>query len=93
MKSLTQLYKVGKGPSSSHTMGPNDAAKKILAMFPDADSFKVILYGSLAMTGKGHMTDEALLEVLGEDRTQIVFDKEADVSTLPHPNTLDFFAY
>ncbi len=93
MKSLTQLYKVGKGPSSSHTMGPNDAAKKILAMFPDADSFKVVLYGSLAMTGKGHMTDEALLEVLGANRTQIVFDKETDVSTLPHPNTLDFFAY
>lgn len=93
MKSLTQLYKAGKGPSSSHTMGPNDAAKKILEMFPDADSFKVILYGSLAMTGKGHMTDEALLEVLGEDRTQIVFDKDTDISTLPHPNTLDFFAY
>lgn len=93
MKSLTQLYKVGKGPSSSHTMGPNDAAKKILKIFPEADSFKVVLYGSLAMTGKGHMTDEALLEVLGENRTEIVFDRETDASTLEHPNTLDFFAY
>lgn len=93
MKSLMQLYKVGKGPSSSHTMGPDIAAKKILKMFPDADSFSVTLFGSLAMTGKGHMTDEALLDALGRDRTKIIFDTETPTETLPHPNTLDFYAY
>lgn len=64
MKSLRELYRVGKGPSSSHTMGPQRAAKLFLERCPDAVSFEVTLYGSLAATGKGHMTDVAIEEVL-----------------------------
>ena len=66
MKSLKELYKVGKGPSSSHTMGPQKAAKIFLEKNRSASSFDVVLYGSLAATGKGHMTDVAISEVLEE---------------------------
>ena len=51
MQSIREIYKIGRGPSSSHTMGPEKAAKLFLQKHPDADSFKVILYGSLAKTG------------------------------------------
>ena len=64
MKSLKELYRIGKGPSSSHTMGPNKAAKDFAERHLDAASFEVTLYGSLAATGKGHMTDVAIIEVL-----------------------------
>ena len=64
MKSLRELYRIGKGPSSSHTMGPNKAAKLFLGKHRDAAAFEVTLYGSLAATGKGHMTDTAIIEVL-----------------------------
>ena len=57
MESLRELYKVGVGPSSSHTMGPQRAAKQILEMYPEAKRFHVDLHGSLALTGKGHLTD------------------------------------
>ena len=62
MQSLKTLYKVGIGPSSSHTMGPQYAAEYINAKFPDAAKVKVILYGSLALTGEGHGTQIALAE-------------------------------
>ena len=64
MKSLKELYKIGKGPSSSHTMGPNKAAKFFAERHPEAIGFEVTLYGSLAATGKGHMTDVAIIEAL-----------------------------
>ena len=64
MKSLRELYRIGTGPSSSHTMGPRNAAEKFLAKHPEAASFQVTLYGSLAATGKGHMTDVAILDTL-----------------------------
>ncbi len=64
MHSLKELYKIGKGPSSSHTMGPNNAARLFAERHADAARFEVTLYGSLAATGKGHMTDVAILEVL-----------------------------
>lgn len=92
MKSLKELYKVGKGPSSSHTMGPERAAKLFLSQNPDADRFRVVLFGSLAKTGVGHGTDRVLLQTLGADRTEIVFS-DHDPDDLPHPNTLDFYAY
>ena len=90
MKSIREIYKIGKGPSSSHTMGPERAAKLFKEKNPDADAFKVVLYGSLSATGVGHGTDRVLLEVLSPIPTEIVFSKEA----LPnaHPNTMDFFA-
>ncbi len=91
MKSIREIYKIGKGPSSSHTMGPERAAKLFKAHNPDADSFLVILYGSLSKTGVGHGTDRVLQEVLSPIPTKIVFSQEE----LPdsHPNTMDFFSY
>ena len=59
MKSIKELYRIGTGPSSSHTMGPRKAAEIFLERHPEAASFKVTLYGSLAATGKGHMTNIA----------------------------------
>ncbi|MBQ1618986.1 MAG: serine dehydratase, partial [Bacteroidales bacterium] len=64
MKSLRELYRIGKGPSSSHTIGPGRAAGIFAGKHPDSARFEVTLYGSLAATGKGHMTDAAILEVL-----------------------------
>ncbi len=90
MKSIRDIYKIGKGPSSSHTMGPERAAKLFRKENPEADAFRVILYGSLSKTGVGHGTDRVLREVLSPLPTEIVFSQEE----LPdsHPNTLDFFA-
>ena len=62
MKSIKELYRIGTGPSSSHTMGPRKAAEMFVERHPDAASFKVTLYGSLAATGKGHMTDVAIID-------------------------------
>ena len=64
MKSLRELFRIGKGPSSSHTMGPDNAARIYAKRHPEAKSFEVTLYGSLAATGKGHMTDVAIIDVL-----------------------------
>ncbi len=91
MKSIREIYKIGKGPSSSHTMGPERAALLCLKQYPDADHFRVTLYGSLSKTGVGHGTDRVLLEVLGAERTKIVFSKEIWEGI--HPNTMDFSAF
>ena len=91
MKSIRDVYKIGKGPSSSHTMGPERAARLFLSKYPDAETYRVVLYGSLSKTGRGHGTDRVLYEVLGRERTEVVFSEEKPHS-LPHPNTLDFFA-
>ena len=90
MKSLKQLYRIGKGPSSSHTMGPYSAAVRFKEANPEAERFTVILYGSLAKTGRGHMTDEALKEAFGSIPCEIIFDTESETPT--HPNTLDIIA-
>jgi L-serine dehydratase len=62
MKSIKDIYKIGKGPSSSHTMGPYKAITSYMEKHPEADRLHVTLYGSLAATGKGHLTDEAVHE-------------------------------
>lgn len=86
MESLQQLYRIGAGPSSSHTMGPKFAATAFLKENPAACTFRVTLYESLAATGKGHLTDVAILEVLGEDRTELIWRPE---ESLPqHPNAM-----
>ena len=64
MESLKELYKIGTGPSSSHTMGPRKAAERFAERCRDVDAYRVTLYGSLAATGKGHLTDTAILSVL-----------------------------
>ena len=91
MKSIRDIYKIGVGPSSSHTMGPERAAKLFRQNHPQADHFQVTLYGSLSKTGVGHGTDRVLLHTLGQDRTKIVFSKESWEGM--HPNTMDFSAF
>lgn len=87
MQSLKTLYKIGKGPSSSHTMGPQYAAEYVNSKYPEAEFVKVVLYGSLALTGEGHGTDKVLKETLNAPN-EIVFNTKEE--NLPHPNTLDF---
>ena len=91
MKSIRELFLIGHGPSSSHTMGPVRAAEWFAAEHPSADRFRVVLYGSLAMTGRGHLTDQALINALAPKEAEIVFDTER--TELPHPNTMELFAY
>ncbi len=90
MKSLKELYKVGRGPSSSHTMGPEKAAKAFSEAFISAVRFEVTLYGSLAKTGKGHMTDRVLMDTL--KKPTLVFFDENNMD-IKHPNTMDMRAY
>ena len=90
MKTIKDIYKIGVGPSSSHTMGPQKAASLFNTRFPNAASFEVTLYGSLAATGKGHMTDKAILNTL-QAPTEIVWKPEV---ILPfHPNGMLFKAF
>ena len=91
MKSIREIYKTGKGPSSSHTMGPERAANYFKGAHPQADGFRVILYGSLSKTGVGHGTDRVLREVLAPVPTEIVFSDEA-LPASGHPNTMDLIA-
>lgn len=91
MRSIRDIYKIGKGPSSSHTMGPERAARIFKQEHPDAEQFRVVLFDSLAKTGVGHGTDRVLREVLAPVPTEIVFATE-DPGNLRHPNTLDFYA-
>ncbi len=90
MQSLRELYKIGKGPSSSHTMGPERAVKTISARYPSADAFRVTLYGSLASTGVGHGTDRVIRETLAPKKCDILFDR--NTSCPIHPNTMDITA-
>ena len=91
MKSIQDIYKIGKGPSSSHTMGPQRAAALFRAEHPDAEAYRVVLYGSLAKTGTGHGTDRVLRETLSPVPTEVIFAEE-DPADLRHPNTLDLYA-
>lgn len=91
MKSLSSLYKIGRGPSSSHSMGPESACRKILELYPSADSFKVILYGSLALTGKGHMTDKVIEKTFEPKIVDIIFDKKTKCDK--YQNTMDIIVF
>ena len=91
MKSIKELLKKGNGPSSSHTMGPKKAAEILKDRNKDADAFKIILYGSLSATGKGHLTDYIIKKVLEPIPTEIIFNNEMKCKI--HPNTMDLFAY
>ena len=91
MESIQKLYKIGKGPSSSHTMGPRTAAIQFKDKNSDADSFRITLYGSLAATGKGHLTDQAIIEVLSPYPVEIVWEPEVFLSF--HPNGMLFQAF
>ena len=90
MKSIREIYKIGTGPSSSHTMGPVKAMQIFVSEHPDADSYEVILYGSLSDTGRGHGTDVAIKAVAAEKQVNIIFNSTD--RDLPHENTMDIFA-
>ena len=91
MPTIRELYKIGRGPSSSHTMGPEKACLVFKERYPDADSYKAVLYGSLARTGKGHMTDYSIIETMRPKACEVEFDYTAP--DIPHPNTLDIIGY
>ena len=91
MKSIRDIYKVGKGPSSSHTMGPAKAASDFRKETPEADAYRVTLYGSLSKTGRGHGTDRAVMETLAPIPTEVIFAQETP-EDIQHPNTLDLVA-
>ena len=90
MKTIRDIYKIGYGPSSSHTMAPQRAAHEFSQRYPDASSFEVILYGSLAATGKGHMTDVAIINTL-KAPANIVW--KPDIFLPYHPNGMAFKAF
>ena len=92
MESISEIFRIGTGPSSSHTMGPRKAAQLFLESNPDAVRFEVDLYGSLAATGKGHLTDKAIEDVLssaGEVKINWLASKVLDY----HTNGMKFVAY
>lgn len=86
MESIRKIYRTGHGPSSSHTMGPSRAAMRYKEVFPDAKSYRVTLFGSLAATGKGHLTDIALKQQLEPSGVEIIFDMETEMDF--HPNAM-----
>ncbi len=92
MKSIKELYRIGTGPSSSHTMGPRKAAEMFVTRHPDAAKFKVTLYGSLAATGKGHMTDVAIIDTL-ELTAPVEIIWQPKVFLPFHPNGMTFAAF
>ena len=91
MESLRELYKVGNGPSSSHTMGPARAAKVFMGRYPEATSYEAVLYGSLAATGEGHLTDYIIIKTMDPKPVKITWRPE-DFRPF-HPNAMQFIAY
>ncbi len=91
MNSITEIYKIGRGPSSSHTIGPEQACKIFKSGNKEANFFKVILYGSLAKTGKGHGTDTVIRKTLSPICCDIEFNFTQN--DIPHPNTMLLIAY
>ena len=89
MKSIKELYRIGTGPSSSHTMGPRKVAEIFLKRHPEAASFQVTLYGSLAATGKGHMTNVAIIETL-KPAAPVEIIWEPKIFLPFHPNGMKF---
>ncbi|MCM1131763.1 MAG: L-serine ammonia-lyase, iron-sulfur-dependent, subunit alpha [Roseburia sp.] len=90
MHSIKELFKIGNGPSSSHTIGPLEASKEFLKRFPSVDEVKVVLYGSLALTGRGHLTDYIIEKTLLPIPCHIEFDINTKMA---HPNTMVFYGY
>lgn len=91
MESIKEIYRIGNGPSSSHTIGPKKAAEIFKSKYPDAESFNVTLYGSLASTGKGHLTDVVLTQALHPQKLNI--DWKPEIFLTRHPNSLKLEAF
>lgn len=92
MKTIKEIYRIGHGPSSSHTMAPRFASEQFLGRHPEAVRFEVTLYGSLAATGKGHLTDVAILDVL-EKKGPVIINWKPDIFLPYHPNGMTFKSY
>lgn len=90
MQSIKEIFKVGYGPSSSHTIGPSRAAKFFIEQNPQADKVIVTLYGSLAATGKGHHTDLAIKKTIKDKIVEIIWDEDNELPL--HPNGMKFTA-
>lgn len=90
MQSIQEIFKVGPGPSSSHTFGPMKASQFMLENYPDATRYDITLYGSLALTGKGHLTDMIIKKTLSPKETNITFDYKEQCD---HPNTMTIEAF
>jgi len=91
MESIKEIFKIGSGPSSSHTMGPKKAAEMFLKRQPEAARYEVTLFGSLAATGKGHLTDWAIEQVFKEHLLKINWRPEVFLPR--HSNALSFTAF
>lgn len=91
MYSIKEIYRTGRGPSSSHTMGPSFACERALSEAIGAEHFEVRLFGSLAKTGKDHRTDYAIEKTFGDIPVEIKFDLEWE--NLPHPNTMEISSF
>ena len=90
MESIRKIYRIGNGPSSSHTMGPKKAAQRFLEKHPETASFRVTLYGSLAATGKGHLTDKAILDTFTGKQIELLWEPEVFFDR--HPNAMKLVA-
>jgi len=84
MKTLRALYRIGLGPSSSHTMAPSRAAACFGQDHPEAQAFRIVLYGSLAASGRGHLTDKAIAEALAPRRVEFLWKPDDELPS--HPN-------
>ena len=87
MESLRELYRIGPGPSSSHSLGVRKACEYYYSLYPEADHYTVELYGSLSLTGRGHMSDKVIYDFFGKERTDVIFMDEIT----PVPNTMRFY--
>ena len=87
MFSIKTLYKIGNGPSSSHTMGPRNAVLYVLEHYPNADLYEMYVYESLALTGVGHLLDYIVELTFGDIPHKVIFDMETKCK---HPNTMVF---
>ena len=90
MKSLKELYRIGPGPSSSHTLGPQRASLIFKSRYPNAHHYEVELYGSLSLTGKGHLTDYIIVETMKPKECRVFFKVKEE---LKHPNTMKLLAF
>ena len=90
METLSEMYKIGKGPSSSHTVGPYRIIKKYIKYYPSVEELKVILYGSLAITGKGHHTDKSIEAAANGKKVDVVWDYTTHTE---HPNTMQIIGF
>jgi L-serine dehydratase len=86
MKSLKELYRIGHGPSSSHAVAPGNASLFLKNLYPNATKVVVTLYESFAFTGKGHLTDQVIIQAFSPIPCEVIFDRKTKTD---HPNTFD----